>query len=468
MRSCLLSHVLSALSLSSRTPPIQLAAAPPTASCEALLVSLFDGAVDAAAVAEACAEQVEWNDMGAANPVKGRAAVRDLLQEKFPSGSNLVLERVADGIKSGGFAWHREASDRPGTIGLRGTLFAELNEAGEICYVQEGYEPIVKPGEATEALLKAATANMEKPAKPAPTFKQETPTTASGIVNYLWNEAYPNGAEPTEGLRLFADDIRYEDFNYPEPFCGKAAVLEFVTAFDIPGVEFVPLRVSEGNRAVAFTWLVKVNGQDGPSGISFYEVDAGGKVAFIRDIPAPSPRGFRPIGSLATAIDPELRVLSFEKLLSAALAVGSLGMGLLKPAFAAEARWQAETLGDEATRAAAVARLDEEKASAPVVVYTYALSPFSSEAKAFLDAAGCEYKEIELGKEWFLLDGLGSGLRAELLDRYGMSSLPHIFIGGESVGGLYSGNSAGMPGLHELKRQDKLAGMLEAAGALRK
>ena len=43
-------------------------------------------------------------------------------------------------------------------------------------------------------------------------------------MRYLWEEAYPKGAEPTEALRLFADDIRYEDFNYPLPFLGKAAV----------------------------------------------------------------------------------------------------------------------------------------------------------------------------------------------------------------------------------------------------
>ena len=101
-----------------------------------------------------------------------------------------------------------------------------------------------------------------------------------------------------------------------------------------------------------------------------------------------------------------------------------------------------------------------------MVVYTYTLSPFSTEALALLDATGCEYKTVELGLEWFLLDGVGSSIRALLLERYGMSSLPHIFIGGESVGGLYSGNAAGAPGLVELKRRGELTGMLQAAGAL--
>ena len=76
-------------------------------------------------------------------------------------------------------------------------------------------------------------------------------------------------------------------------------------------------------------------------------------------------------------------------------------MGLLKPAFAAEARWQAETFGDDAARAAAIKKLDEESGSAPVVIYTYGLSPFSTEALRFLDETGCKYRKIELGPEWF-------------------------------------------------------------------
>ena len=150
--------------------------------CESLLRTLFEGTVDADTVAAACSANVEWKDMSAKEAAVGPAAVLDLIAAKFPEGSKLAIDRCSDGQKSGGFVWHREAADRPGQIGLRGTLYAELDDAGKLCYVQEGCEPIVKPGEATEALLKAATANMEKPEKPPPTFTQETPTTASGIV----------------------------------------------------------------------------------------------------------------------------------------------------------------------------------------------------------------------------------------------------------------------------------------------
>ena len=100
-----------------------------------------------------------------------------------------------------------------------------------------------------------------------------------------------------------------EDFNYEQPFLGIEAVTAFVTAFDIPGVDFVPIKISEGDRACAFTWKVVVNGQDGPSGISFYEVDEKGRVCYIRDIPAPSIKP-PPLATLAALVRPKLRFFS--------------------------------------------------------------------------------------------------------------------------------------------------------------
>ena len=200
--------------------------------------------------------------MTAKAPVTGPALVKELIVDKFPDGSRLVIERISDGVKSGGFTWHREADDRPGAVGLRGTLYAELDDSGKIKYVREGCEPIVKPGQATEALLKAATSNMERPEKPPYVY-------AADANHCLRHRQLPMDRGISERRRAyrrsapFADDIRYEDFNYPKPFLGKDQVLEFVTAFDIPGLEFVPLKVSEGERAVAFTWKVVVNGEDG-------------------------------------------------------------------------------------------------------------------------------------------------------------------------------------------------------------
>lgn len=140
------------------------------------------------------------------------------------------------------------------------------------------------------------------------------------------------------------------------------------------------------------------------------------------------------------------------------LKLASVGMGLLKPVFAAEAQLQAGGYDREATRAA----LKEEAKSAPVVVYTYSLSPFCTEATKLLDSLGAEYKEVVLAPEWFLMLGEGAAKRAELAKLFGRSSMPHIFIGGRSIGGLTEGE----PGLLPLYEAGELEATLKQVGAL--
>ena len=94
--------------------------------------------------------------------------------------------------------------------------------------------------------------------------------------------------------------------------------------------------------------------------------------------------------------------------------------------------------------------------STPVVMYTYDWSPFSSEAKALLDHLAIEYTDISLGKEW--IPGLINDpmTRAALLSLTGQSSLPHVFIGGVSIGGLFSGTPGLVPALEEMSLLDKV------------
>merc|ERR1711920_53933 len=93
----------------------------------------------------------------------------------------------------------------------------------------------------------------------------------------------------------------------------------------------------------------------------------------------------------------------------------------------------------------------------PVVIYTYGLSPFSTEALSTLESTGCKLANVELGAEWFALGAKGSATRVELRKLYGQGSLPHIFIGGEWVGGLATGAEGGLAGLVE---RDELVPML--------
>lgn len=122
-----------------------------------------------------------------------------------------------------------------------------------------------------------------------------------------------------------------------------------------------------------------------------------------------------------------------------AIKLAANGMSLLKPIFVLEANLQAAVLGaifkvDKEDVAAEIESLKKEN---NVLIYTYGLSPFSTEALSMLDNSGVEYTKVELGAEWFALGGKGSETRVALSKEIegGSTSLPKIFIGGECIGG---------------------------------
>jgi glutaredoxin 3 len=128
---------------------------------------------------------------------------------------------------------------------------------------------------------------------------------------------------------------------------------------------------------------------------------------------------------------------------------------ILKPLFGFLAKLQAGSMQDDDDYQVSVDKAEEEIAaetkSEPLVVYTYELSPFSWETKAVLDRLNVSYKEISLGKEWFpgfIAEG-GAAKRAALLEMTGQSSLPHIFVGGKWIGGLFNGEPGLVPSLND-------------------
>jgi len=145
------------------------------------------------------------------------------------------------------------------------------------------------------------------------------------------------------------------------------------------------------------------------------------------------------------------------------LKIASAGMGLIKPLFVAEASLQAAALGAIAkvSKEDVIAEINENKEQNACVIYTYKLSPFSSEALALLEGSGYQYTNIELGLEWFTLGGRGSQTRAALagMCENGASSLPKIFIGSKSIGG-----ASGFSALADLVEADELVPLLKAAG----
>jgi hypothetical protein len=104
-------------------------------------------------------------------------------------------------------------------------------------------------------------------------------------------------------------------------------------------------------------------------------------------------------------------------------------MQLLKPFFSLQTKAQAGVLG-------AIGSVDREEVreelanlgNTPCVIYTYALSPFSTQALDVLTNAGAVFEQRELGQEWFLLGPRASVLRAELEKLTGQVPLVLVLV----------------------------------------
>ncbi|MCP8467373.1 glutaredoxin 3 [Pseudomonas sp. ZM23] len=81
-----------------------------------------------------------------------------------------------------------------------------------------------------------------------------------------------------------------------------------------------------------------------------------------------------------------------------------------------------------------------------VLIYTSAWCPYCIRAKALLDRKGVAYEEISV-------DGK-PGIRAEMIDKAGRTSVPQIWIGDTHVGGCDD--------LYALERAGKLDTLLSA------
>jgi len=137
--------------------------------------------------------------------------------------------------------------------------------------------------------------------------------------------------------------------------------------------------------------------------------------------------------------------------ISEPLRFGSSLTGIIRPVLQAQAKFAAGDYDREKIQAV----IKTESTSAPVVMYTLTQSPFSIDAKRLLKEKGVEYKEIELAPLFILAEGENAARRAELGEMTGRTSMPHIFINGKSIGGLYDG-SPGLVPLIESGGLDKM------------
>jgi hypothetical protein len=265
-------------------------------------------------IASRCAIDCVWEDLRESESCVGPDAILTKLRKRVsdtPQGQRIVIDSVADGMIGAGYNWHLESDTAVGKNGLRGTTFIELNAQGQIAFVREGVEPLFKPGGQTAELLRKVTEKAAATLPPSTVqFTKRNPATATEMIHYLWLEV--NGKDKEEALRLFDDDIVYEDLNFKVPFLGKESVRDFLDEFDIPGIEFIPERIGDGVKSCAFTWKIKLAGIDNEvRGISLYETrlnaDGVRKISMIRDIPESTVKP-PPLGALAELVNPNLKV----------------------------------------------------------------------------------------------------------------------------------------------------------------
>ena len=102
-----------------------------------------------------------------------------------------------------------------------------------------------------------------------------------------------NAKQLEQALSYVDDACRYEDLNFPLPFCGKEAVRELLSESiaSLPGdFSFVIDDVAPGPHSCGVTWHVELSSVPFPfgRGVSFVRLSPTGKLLFVRDIPEPS------------------------------------------------------------------------------------------------------------------------------------------------------------------------------------
>jgi glutaredoxin len=152
--------------------------------------------------------------------------------------------------------------------------------------------------------------------------------------------------------------------------------------------------------------------------------------------------------------------------------VSDVVLPLAKPLFAVLAPIQAGARNENPTGYQrdlrdAIAEIEATTGRHSVVVFSYDWSPFSAECKMVLSNLHIEYHEVSLGPEWIpgLIKEGGALTRAALLEITGQSSLPHVFVRGKSVGGLFSGTPGLLKSLEDGTYEKLLQGSKEVVPA---
>ena len=167
------------------------------------------------------------------------------------------------------------------------------------------------PAASRGALVAPAAARFPFP-RVASSAKVSAETTVRGMYDAI------NHRDVEAALAFVDDDILYEDFNFPKPFRGKAAVRKlFEESCDgIPDdMLFIVDECTDGGGiGVGMTWYVELEGEPFPNarGASFYRVDpVSGKLVYARDVVEPPAKlgdvSFSIIRAVAPLVKKQLR-----------------------------------------------------------------------------------------------------------------------------------------------------------------
>lgn len=143
-----------------------------------------------------------------------------------------------------------------------------------------------------------------------------------------------NRRDVPAALEFVDDDILYEDFNFPTPFKGKAAVKKLFeeSCEGIPDdMLFIVDECTDGGGiGVGMTWYVELEGEPFPNarGASFYRINPeSGKLVYARDVVEPPFKlgdvSFSIIRAVAPLVKQQLRAKKQERLATTTTTTGA-------------------------------------------------------------------------------------------------------------------------------------------------
>eukprot|EP00930_Biecheleria_cincta_P083143 TRINITY_DN72770_c0_g1_i1.p1 TRINITY_DN72770_c0_g1~~TRINITY_DN72770_c0_g1_i1.p1 ORF type:complete len:365 (-),score=49.04 TRINITY_DN72770_c0_g1_i1:115-1209(-) len=212
------------------------------------------------------------------------------------------IERIDDGKTTVGCTWKQ-------LDGRRGASFFSFNQEGLLTFIREVPEPAYgKFQENNMKRLQPAFGVMdtvknffnfapdylsiEDPNLPLmqPKFGLQAPRSrrACDVVRFLWDEAqYMQVGGVDKIMEQYSADAVYEDLTYEDSSFARGwdAVKTYMqeTYNNKPEKLFFVLdEVSDGDRSCTALWHVYYNGQKSPRGVSYYELDGEGKIAYVR------------------------------------------------------------------------------------------------------------------------------------------------------------------------------------------